>query len=166
MTIRSSFHHIGLSVADLDRQCRYYTEAFGFQEEYRTVIPEAGVRISFLTGPGGAALELTERAGSTPQRFGDPLDGAGTQGYFHWALTVDDLGAVLAAAAAHGGRTVTPPAPALRPGTRFAYLADLEDNLIELRQPARSRGGRSTAGARHGLVAPDRSGRPGARRRP
>jgi lactoylglutathione lyase/glyoxylase I family protein len=133
MTVRS-FHHIGLSVADLDRQCRFYTRAFGFREEYRSAIPEAGIRISLLTGPGGAALELTERAGSAPQRFGDPVDGAGTQGYFHWALTVDDLDTVLTTAAAHGGRTVTPPAPARRPGSRFAYLADPEDNLVELRQ--------------------------------
>ncbi|MEU4098124.1 VOC family protein [Streptomyces sp. NPDC026673] len=135
MIVRSLVHHIGLSVADLEPQCRFYAEVFGFREDHRTVIPEAGIRIAFLTGPGGAALELTERAGSTPQRFTDPLDGADTQGYFHWALTVDDLDAVLAVAATHGGRTVTPPTPARRPGTRFAYLADPEDNLIELRQP-------------------------------
>jgi catechol 2,3-dioxygenase-like lactoylglutathione lyase family enzyme len=42
----SCFHHIGLSVADLDRQCRFYSLAFGFREEYRTEIPEAGIRIS------------------------------------------------------------------------------------------------------------------------
>lgn len=114
-----------------------HTHTFGLHEEYRTEIPEAGIRISLLRGPGGVALELTERDGSTPQHFTDPVDGAGTQGYFHWALTVDDLDTALATAAARGGRTVSPPASARRPGIRFAYLVDPEDNLLELLQPIR-----------------------------
>jgi lactoylglutathione lyase/glyoxylase I family protein len=55
--------------------------------------------------------------------------------FFHWALTVDDLDTVLATAAAHGGRTVSPPASARRPGVRFASLADPEDSLVELLRP-------------------------------
>jgi catechol 2,3-dioxygenase-like lactoylglutathione lyase family enzyme len=131
-----SLHHIGLSVADLDRQSQFYSQALGFHEEYRTEIPEAGIRISLLSGPGGAALELTERTGSASQHFTDPVDGAGTQGYFHWALTVDELDTVLNAAAAHGGRIICQPMSAQRPGIRFAYFADPEDNLVELLQPA------------------------------
>lgn len=131
------FHHVGLSVADLDRQCRFYSQAFGFREEYRTEIPEAGTRISLLSGPSGAALELTECAGSAPQHFTDPVDGARTQGYFHWALTVSDLEDALGTAVAHGARVVSPPMPNRRADARFAYLADPEDNLIELLQPIR-----------------------------
>ncbi|MDT0467202.1 VOC family protein [Streptomyces gibsoniae] len=129
-----SFDHIGLSVADLDRQRRFYIEAFGFRERHRTEIPEAGIRIVLLIGPGGASIELTERAGSVPQYFADPVEGAGVQGYFHWALTVDDLEAAVATALACGARTVSPPAPARRPGIRFTYLADPEGNLVELLQ--------------------------------
>ncbi|MGI5134238.1 MULTISPECIES: VOC family protein [unclassified Streptomyces] len=130
-----SFDHIGLSVADLDRQRRFYIEAFGFHEGHRTEFPEAGIRIALLIGPGGASIELTERAGSAPQYFADPVEGAGVQGYFHWALTVDDLDAAVSTAVACGARTISPPAPARRPGIRFAYLADPEDNLVELLQP-------------------------------
>jgi catechol 2,3-dioxygenase-like lactoylglutathione lyase family enzyme len=132
-----AFHHIGLSVADLDRQCRFYSQAFGFREEYRTEIPDAGTRISLLSGPGGAALELTEYAGSVPQHFTDPVDGARIQGYFHWALTVPDLENALATAVALGARVVTSPTPTRRAEARFAYLADPERNLIELLQPIR-----------------------------
>jgi catechol 2,3-dioxygenase-like lactoylglutathione lyase family enzyme len=135
MSVRS-FHHIGLSVADLDRQCRFYSQAFGFREEYRTEIPEAGTRICLLSGPGGA-LELTECAGSAPQHFTDPVDGARIQGYFHWALIVPDLEDALTTAVAHGSQAISGPRPTRRPGTRFAYLADPEHNLIELLQPIR-----------------------------
>ncbi|CAG6397111.1 VOC family protein [Streptomyces cocklensis] len=130
----ASFDHIGLSVADLERQCRFYAEAFGFCETHRTEIPDAGVRIALLSGPSGAAVEFTQRVDSAAQHFANPLEGAGIQGYFHWALTVPDLDAALAAAVAHGARTVSQPAPARRPGIRFAYVADPEGNLIELLQ--------------------------------
>lgn len=133
----ASFDHVGLSVADLDRQRRFYAEAFGFQETHHTHIPEAGIRIALLSGPGGAAIELTERPGSVPQHFADPVEGAGVQGYFHWALTVDDLDEVMATAVASGARAVVPPTPARRPGIRFAYLADPEGNLVELLQHTR-----------------------------
>ncbi|MCX4460199.1 VOC family protein (plasmid) [Streptomyces sp. NBC_01340] len=129
-----SFDHTGLSVGDLHRQCRFYIEAFGFREMHRTEIPDAGIRIALLSGPGGAAVEFTERAGSVPQHFADPNEGAGVQGYFHWALTVDDLEGAVAAAVGHGARVVSRPALARRPGVRFAYVADPEGNLIELLQ--------------------------------
>ncbi|NUP47860.1 MAG: VOC family protein [Catenulispora sp.] len=129
-----AFDHVGLSVADLDRQSRFYVQAFGFVETHRAEIPEADVRIALLTSPGGAAVEFTERARSAPQHFADPMEGAGIQGYFHWALTVDDLGAVISEAVAQGARVVTQPAAARRPGIRFAYVADPEGNLVELIQ--------------------------------
>ncbi|PWI19391.1 glyoxalase [Streptomyces sp. Act143] len=129
-----TFDHIGLSVADLDRQCRFYAAAFGLHETHRDEIPGAGIRIALLSGPGAVAVEFTERAGSVPQHFSGPLEGAGVQGYFHWALTVDDLEAALGAAVAHGARVVSPPARARRPGIGFAYVADPEGNLIELIQ--------------------------------
>ncbi|MEV7391078.1 VOC family protein [Streptomyces sp. NPDC091215] len=129
-----SFAHIGLSVADLDRQRRFYIGAFGFHQEHQTELPAAGIRIALLGGPGGAAIELTEHVGSAPQHFADPVEGAGVQGYFHWALTVDDLDEAISAAVACGALVVFPPSPAQRPGIRFAYLADPEGNLIELLQ--------------------------------
>ena len=129
-----SFDHIGLSVADIERQRRFYIDAFGFQDEHRTEIPDAGIRIALLSRPGGTAVELTQRADSAPQHFADPVEGAGVQGYFHWALSVDDLDAAIDTAVACGARSISRPSPARRPGIRFAYVADPEGNLIELLQ--------------------------------
>lgn len=134
MTLTVSFEHIGLSVANLDRQIRFYVEAFGFQVTHRTEIADADIRIALLSLPGGAAIEFTERAGSAPQQFSGPIEGAGIQGYFHWALIVNDLDAAVSTAVAHGARAISQPAPARRPGIRFAYVADPEGNLVELLQ--------------------------------
>jgi predicted enzyme related to lactoylglutathione lyase len=59
------------------------------------------------------------------------------KGYFHWALTVEDLDTVFAQVLDAGATEVTPPAPAARAGARFAYVKDPEGNLLELIQPAR-----------------------------
>ncbi|GGN88750.1 hypothetical protein GCM10011579_082740 [Streptomyces albiflavescens] len=58
---------------------------------------------------------------------------------------MDDLDAALTAAAAHGGRIVCQPAPARRPGIRFAYFSDPEGNLVELLQPTDPRRAQQTA---------------------
>ncbi len=76
-------NHVGLSVSDLDKQRMFYADALDLTEvEEEFAMPEAGVRSTILASPSGLRLELVERAGSTPQRFSDPFDGAGTQGYF------------------------------------------------------------------------------------
>ncbi|MDW5593061.1 VOC family protein [Conexibacter stalactiti] len=129
--------HVGLSVGDLDAQRRFYARALGLTETEETFeLPEAQVRTAILRSADGLKLELVERGGSTPQEFADPLDGASIQGYFHWALNVEDLDAVYTAVLRAGADAVSPPAPAVRPGARFAYVKDPEGNLLELIQPA------------------------------
>jgi catechol 2,3-dioxygenase-like lactoylglutathione lyase family enzyme len=131
------FDHVGLSVADLDEQRRFYREALGMTEvDEEFAMPEAHVRSTILRSPDGLKIELIERGGSTPQEFGDPYDGAGTQGYFHWALYVEDLDATFANILKAGASEVSAPASAVRPGARFAYVKDPEGNLLELIQPA------------------------------
>ncbi len=111
------FDHVGLSVADLDAQRRFYAEALDMTETEETFeMPEAQVRTAILHNADGLKLELVQRGGSTPQEFADPFDGASVQGYFHWALTVDDLDAVFAAFLRAGADAVSSPAPAVRPG--------------------------------------------------
>lgn len=131
------FDHVGLSVADLDAQRRFYAGALGMTtvEEHLDML-EAGVRTAILRADNGLKIELIERSGSVVQEHADPFDRAGTQGYFHWAVYVDDLEASVAEVLAAGARTVSPPADAARPGMRFAYVKDPEGNLLELIQPA------------------------------
>ncbi len=131
-----AFDHVGLSVADLDRQREFYGAALGLTGvEERIDLPSAGVRTVILSSDTGLKLELIERGGSRPQAFADPFDGAGTQGYFHWALYVDDLEAAFTRMLDAGAGEVSPPAPAARAGARFAYVKDPEANLLELIQP-------------------------------
>jgi catechol 2,3-dioxygenase-like lactoylglutathione lyase family enzyme len=133
-----TFDHVGLSVADLDRQRRFYADAFGLDEDAGHVeIPEARIRTAVLRGPTGLQIELIERGGSVPQNFTDAYEGAGVQGYFHWALTVADLDQTIDGLLAAGATQVSAPADAIRPGFRYAYVKDPEDNLIELIQPRR-----------------------------
>jgi catechol 2,3-dioxygenase-like lactoylglutathione lyase family enzyme len=132
-----TFDHVGLSVADLDLESDFYARALGLTAmEERVDIPEAQVRTAILRGESGLKLELIERGGSIPQEFSDPFHGANTQGYFHWALYVDDLDTAFADILDAGATEVSLPAPAARAGARFAYVKDPEGNLLELIQPA------------------------------
>ena len=138
MSIGASFHHVSLSVADLDTEQHWYQQVLGLGEVVeRFELPEPSVRTVVLRAPGGLRVELIERAGCRPQTFADPLDAAQTQGYGHWALEVDDLDAAFALLSAAPGQPVSSPAPAVEPGARFAYVKDPEGNLLELIQPPR-----------------------------
>jgi catechol 2,3-dioxygenase-like lactoylglutathione lyase family enzyme len=131
------FDHVGLSVADLDAQRRFYADALGMTEvDEEFAMPEAHIRSTILRSADGLKIELIERGGSASQEFADPFDGAGTQGYFHWALYVADLDATFAHLLDAGATPVSAPAAAVRPGARFAYVKDPEGNLLELIQPA------------------------------
>jgi catechol 2,3-dioxygenase-like lactoylglutathione lyase family enzyme len=136
MSIEAAFHHVSLSVADLDAEQRWYQHVLGLDQVVeRFALPEPAVRTVVLRAPNGLRVELIERAGSHPQTFADPLDAAQTQGYGHWALEVDDLDAVFALLSAAPGQPVSTPSPAVQPGARFAYVKDPEGNLLELIQP-------------------------------
>ncbi|MDI5967082.1 VOC family protein [Streptomyces sp. SL13] len=130
----AAFHHVSISVADLDAQQRWYQEALGLDEVVECFeLPEPPVRTTVLRGSGGLQVELIERAGSGRVReFDDPLDASRDRGYGHWAIAVDDLAHAFAHLTEAGGTPVWPPAPAVRPGARFAYVKDPEGNLIEL----------------------------------
>jgi catechol 2,3-dioxygenase-like lactoylglutathione lyase family enzyme len=133
-----AFDHVGMSVADLDAQRRFYAEALGLAEDAGHVeIPETQIRTVILRGSAGLQIELVERGGSVPQNFADAYDGAGVQGYFHWALTVADLDETIDGLLAAGATQVSAPADTIRPGFRYAYVKDPEGNLIELIQPRR-----------------------------
>ncbi|MCU1481533.1 MAG: glyoxalase [Subtercola sp.] len=99
-------------------------------------MPEAHIRSAILRSASGLKIELIERGGSQTQSFADAFDGAAVQGYFHWALQVDSLADAFASLIAAGAKEVSPPAEAVRPGARFAYVKDPEGNLLELIQPA------------------------------
>lgn len=131
------FHHVSLSVADLDAQQSWYQRVLGFTEVIEQfALPEPPVRTVVLRSSEGLRIELIARAGSArAEVYGDPLDTLRGQGYGHWAVQVADLDGAFAAITENGGQAVWPPADAVERGARFAYVKDPEGNLIELIQP-------------------------------
>ncbi|MFJ6573438.1 VOC family protein [Streptomyces sp. NPDC091292] len=128
------FHHVSLSVADLDALERWYGAAFGLDKvEERVDLPEAGVRTAVLSDGRGLRVELIERGGSRPVSHSDPLAAAGDRTFGHLALQVPDLDTAFAYLTGEcEARTVSPPAPGASAGMRYAYIHDPEDNLLEL----------------------------------
>ncbi|MFF2996596.1 VOC family protein [Streptomyces sp. NPDC057950] len=134
----TSSDHVGLSVGDLDSIASFYCGAFGLRANGIHVLAGGAVRTALLTSDSGLCRELTEISGSRPTRHtsttrhSSVTEGAATQGWFHWALRVQDLKTVLAAVITLGGSMITEPALVqTRPGIVFAYGSDLEGNLLE-----------------------------------
>lgn len=134
-SVKATANHVGLAVAHLEAEQRWYEQAFGMKAEQHFDLPNPRVRTVLLRAPNGLGIELIERAGATrPRAFTDALDAAQTLGYGHWALRVDDLSQAYTALTAAGAKSVSAPGPAVQPGARFAYVQDPEGNLIELIQ--------------------------------
>jgi glyoxylase I family protein len=128
------FHHVSLSVADLDTQEAWYRAALGLTEvDERLDLPEAGVRTAILSNAAGLRVEFTERSGSNAVVRPDPFTATGDQTFTHLALQVPDLDAAFRELTTrYSAPTVSEPAPGATQGMRFAYIHDPEGNLIEL----------------------------------
>jgi catechol 2,3-dioxygenase-like lactoylglutathione lyase family enzyme len=128
------FHHISLSVADLDAQEAWYRGAFGLsQVDERLDLPEAGVRTVILGDGAGLRFEFTERAGSTAVLRPDPYSATAAQTFTHLALQVPDLDAAFKRLITeYAASTVSEPGPGATEGVRYAYIHDPEGNLVEL----------------------------------
>jgi lactoylglutathione lyase len=128
------FHHVGVSVADLDAARDWYARVFGFTEGYRFEVPPAGLRGCFMEG-AGIRVELLERAGSLPgaaQHPASPDAALLSRGYGHLAVSTHDLDGLFEDAVAAGARVVWDIRPSPQPGVRFAWITDDDGNLIEL----------------------------------
>jgi catechol 2,3-dioxygenase-like lactoylglutathione lyase family enzyme len=128
------FHHVSLSVADLDTEEAWYRAAFGLtRTEERLDLPDAGVRTAVLSDGVGLRVEFTERVGSTPVRNADPYAATATQTFTHLALQVPDLDAAFSRLTTeYNAPAVSEPGPGATAGMRYAYIHDPEGNLIEL----------------------------------
>jgi lactoylglutathione lyase len=128
------FHHVGVSVADLDAARDWYKNVLGLTEGFSFKVPPAGLRGCFLEGDG-IRIELLQRAGSAPggaQHPDSPDQALLSRGYGHIAVTTADLDGLFAHAVAAGARVVWGIRPSPEPGVRFAWITDGDGNLIEL----------------------------------
>ncbi|WP_062378313.1 VOC family protein [Demequina pelophila] len=126
--------HVGLSVADLDAQARWYAGALDLEESTPFALEPLGLRGVFLVDrEHGWAIELLHRTGSRPGlQAADPPEAILTQGYGHICLRVEDVDATYDRLIAAGATDRMAPRPAPEPGVRMAFVADPEGHLIEL----------------------------------
>ena len=125
-------HHVGVSVADLDRAKKWYADVLGMTEGFAFELAPFGVRGCFMIGHG-TRVELFERQGSGGGIGGqDPPAALLTRGYGHVAFETPDIDAAFTEVVARGAAAVWDPRQSPEPGVRMAFLADLDGNLIEL----------------------------------
>jgi lactoylglutathione lyase len=121
-----SFVHTCVRVRDIEASSRFY-EALGFEERGRLNFDSA-YNVYFGLPGDGDRLELTVNVGrDEPYELGE--------GYNHFAMTVEDIDALLARLSDALG--VEPEKPPYRPGgrddlPRIAFVADPDGYRIEL----------------------------------
>ena len=127
------FDHVGLSVADLDRQVAWYCDAFELTESSPFEVVALGLRGTFVVSESGLAIELLERAGSVPGiQARDQAEALLTRGYGHLCLRVEDVDRMHARLLAAGASERMSPQASPEEGVRMSFVADPEGNLIEL----------------------------------
>lgn len=139
-------HHLGVTVADLDRAVAFWERLLDVPSRDRrvlqgpqlaTMVGYEGVRIecAWVDLPGGVALELLRYLDRDEQPY-DP--GTAHPGNVHVCLHVDDMDDAHAHAVACGARPVSERpvvvAAGPRAGARLAYLRDTDGVTIELVQ--------------------------------
>lgn len=143
-----ALHHVGVTVADLDRAAAFWEALLGTRARDRrlldgplvgTMVGYPGVRIDscWLDLPGGTALELLQYQDREEAAY-DP--GTAHPGNVHVCLEVTDMAAAHRHAVACGASPVsTEPievAAGPRAGTRLAYLRSPDGVTIEMVEPA------------------------------
>jgi catechol 2,3-dioxygenase-like lactoylglutathione lyase family enzyme len=142
----NAFHHVGLTVSDLDRALAFWRDALGMetvmaqekQGGYLEAIvrePGAHVRMAHLAfEPDGPRVELFEYlAPEGGHVVGRPAD----VGFAHVAVLVDDIHAVLERLVAAGGRPLSEVIEVdtgANSGGLCLYLRDPDGHVLELFQ--------------------------------
>jgi methylmalonyl-CoA/ethylmalonyl-CoA epimerase len=128
-----SFHHIGISVANLDESIAWYEKMLGFEEITRM---EQGATIKQMKighiQRGNCYIELFEVAGAKPlpDYRRDPNADLAVHGLKHFGLQVDNLQAALKELRAKDVEVAMEPIDT--PGVAFAFIRDNSGNAFEL----------------------------------
>ena len=125
---------MGVNVTDLDAAEDWYCTAFRMRPELRLRVDPIDLDIAMIIDDvQGFRIELLHRPGlSTAPRAADPAAAALVPGFSHVAFDVADLDGEHLRLVAHGARQVMTPRPSPEAGVRMSYLADPDENLVEL----------------------------------
>jgi catechol 2,3-dioxygenase-like lactoylglutathione lyase family enzyme len=139
---RLRIHHVGVTVAQLERSLAFYRDLLGFRvigisddEDIGAIvgIPGARARIADLDAGNGQILELAEY---DPASRGEPGRGPHTAGSCHLSFQVGNLRSALSHLAAAGvtpiGETVRLEGEGVWQGCTIVYLRDPDRVTIEL----------------------------------
>jgi catechol 2,3-dioxygenase-like lactoylglutathione lyase family enzyme len=132
----SGFHHVGIVVENIDASAAWYADKLGFERLYTYGFP--GVKVAFI-GRGPLKIELFQNDQATPMAAGRRSAETNLRigGINHFAIAVADLDATIAALAAKGVAIVSAPRDVPNSGgSRFAFIHDNEQMLVELFQAA------------------------------
>lgn len=145
-----AFHHVGITVASLERSLSFYRDLLGFEEVFRwnpkadyigilVGYPDVDLHAVVLRMPGASGmLELLEYRNVD----GSTIDSRnGNSGTCHVAFLVANLDAVYERLLDNGVLSVSLPiAPTIGPnkGGRAVYMIDPDGVRVELIQTARS----------------------------
>ncbi len=128
-----SVDHVGLSVADLNAMTEWYSRALAARVEYTLARPDVAMRGVVLMDGDGFRLELLHREHSQPIHGTETVDESLLRhGFGHLALRVDDVPTAFERLVAHGASAILAPRPGSQPGMTIAFVADPENNLIEI----------------------------------
>lgn len=128
-----SVDHVGLAVADLDAMTSWYAEVLRARVEYRVDRPAVPMTAVVLIDEHGFRFELLNRPGNRPAHARWTIvDSLLSRGYGHVALRVEDVAAEHARLVSLGAASLMTPSPGSQPGMMIAFVADPEDNLVEI----------------------------------
>ncbi|MFC1839341.1 VOC family protein [Thermodesulfobacteriota bacterium] len=127
-----SFHHVGISVANLEESIIWYKEVLGFEEVMRMSEDAANkMKIGHIKR-GNCYIELfqVEGARPLPEYRLDPSADLRVHGVKHFGLQVDDTHAAVKELKSKGVEIAMGPIDT--PGVCFVFIRDNSGNALEL----------------------------------
>ena len=144
-------HHIGMSVASIERALAFWEKFLGKPARWRTVLdkpylgrhvgyPGVAIDAAFIDLPGGGVIELLDYR-TDKQSISDATANPGN---VHLCLSVSDCRAAWDRAVACGARPIVPEGPievthGPNTGARAAYLRIHDGITLEFLQPPPAR---------------------------